>query len=166
MTNRFLWPSLRARVIYFLLVTPRYLRPDSGPLVAVLFVGGEQPILDEKTPVAESVLSLRLIVREVRRHTHDDLDLLERNQLQALTVAVVPVGRAVGLPLPDDVVPELLFEAWRRRRQRCEPVRLFGSRLLRPLEPIITAGATFCSTGVRLDRRAAGLGVPLNTLEL
>ena len=117
-------------------------------VVAVLFVGRKQTVLDQEPEISETILNTGVAVSDVWRHACNDFNSIERNQLQSLPIAQIPnAGRVALRLLPDDVVSKLLLETGRRRRQRCNPMWLLGFRAIRALEPARR------SAGLRESRR-------------
>ena len=50
----------------------------------MVLVFREQPVLDQKRDIAESIVRRGIIVREIRRDIENDFHLLEGNQFQPL----------------------------------------------------------------------------------
>ncbi len=97
------------RTVLILASGKRRLEVRRKNVVAMLFVGGDDSVFQNKTPVSEPVLYPRIVVHDVRgRRNEKDLDMSLRDQFEALTAIIVFGGNPIIAALPENVVPVYL----------------------------------------------------------
>ena len=143
------------RTVLILAGGKRRLEVRRKNIIAMLFVGGDDSVFQNKAPVSEPVLYPRIVVHDVRgRRNEKDLDMSLRDQFEALTAIIVFGGNPIIAALPENVVPVYLQEAGGSCRHRREPVGLFRLGACSHLEPIFKEAATLGS----LSRLTGGTG--------
>ena len=106
-------------------------------VIPVLFVSGEDAVLDQECNIARPVRFARVAaVVVIRRSLDDQLCLVPGDQLQALCSVVFVPRVSIDMLQPVLVVTKFFFEARCRGRNRCHPVRLFALGLVHPIKPV------------------------------
>src|SRR5260370_30186600 len=104
-------------------------------IVSAFLICGQETELAQKRKVAEAVVSLRIVVPEIRRNVEHQFYALAGNQLQPLAVSEIDQIVSGSRLLDEEIGPEFLFQSGRDSYQRRHPVRLIALGFVRAAKP-------------------------------